>query len=1073
MGLFSKARGRRGPNVDLLAAAFGLPFTPGGRSGGKNGRIRIEYDSGDDDEDELDSQSEGSAPSDDEEEVRAERRPSQWKRDKDKDKKEKKSLSKRRHYHRHHRRSSSSLSNSKRSSTSFSTARRPSVHAMPKHVVASCVRPSATFPPLIPLHESRNHCTIPASASAFSASNLNQSFGAVPVRPQQQVYYQTPVAFVPSQPSTVQVPVQTAQYLTSDIAQPTAAPPRSESPIEKPKEQSHGSTISDLTEDSGPYAKELQRIQKRIDGKMTDLSKQPANQLLRRDLRSLQDKLNSTLNKAISGKVTMHARLPSTSTTPGSPLLRLKSPQLPSENALGENQITQRPIQRELQGQGEKSPERGDKFHACYYCGVSRSDEFHDTYPCPPVGVRKLSICVKCHNKMIKRGVAERYHFCFSCGSARSREFHREHPLLPGDPILRNYCGTCRMEVQGDTGLVEMSVLGTGSPDKGTQRSTLGPYLDDEVDSMIPQCASTRGPSRVREQFLKSPVPHRRAPSPRRYGTIDKKHRGRDQIYESPVPKRETPSRRQEARYNEARGRRYEPLSPNDARSNHRDVSPLSPDYPTRVTGSASRRAQRRSSGQMDAESMSRPKKPANYRAPYIEDLAPGYHSRGQTPTPFDEAHVRGRGRPSSRSAKERSPLERPGRDKEQLFEHARPREASIESDRSGDSIPTSSKSSGSKTVRFKNSVDIRTTLPTDTEASEAEADTPLDNKRYSRPPSSPLISRQKSGFDSSREKDQDTRDYLHHHRGRSSMKSPGSGFRTPESFRTTTPSKGYSQGAFSRDFDRSEDRGFYSNPRSPHETKFADESGFRSPFNYNADESKDTHDHYEEYLESTTSLPSFLPSGGGFGSFFNKSKNKASTTTGSRASPFGHHHSGNDFNETAGDYQEEFGAYKSSKGYGTPRPGPQPYTNVNTAFTDSDFYPSTADDAGSNPYYTPRKRRFAGFSFYSAPDGCSEKSAKQSNPPSSPGKPDEFYWNNGFNPVPIVEEAGSFCEISSDCANDLLEYHTLSDASSIETDDDEDGSDRDFSTSDEDTEENIATAGKLVLHPTSDSDSA
>ncbi|KAJ4220006.1 hypothetical protein NW759_007631 [Fusarium solani] len=1073
MGLFSKARGRRGPNVDLLAAAFGLPFTPGGRAGGKNGRIRIEYDSGDDEEDELDSQSESSAPSDDEEEVHAERRPSLRKRDKEKNKKEKKSLSKRRHYHRHHRRSSSSLSNSKRSSASFSTSRRPSVHAVPKHVVTSCVRPSATFPPLTPLHESRNHCTIPALASAFSASNLNQPFGAVPVRPQQQVYYQNPVAFVPSQSSTVQVPVQTAQYLTSDIAQPTTAPPRPKSPIEKPKERSHGSTISDWAGDSGPYAKELQRIQKRIDGKMTDLSKQPANHFLRQDLRSLQNKLNSTLNKAISGKATMHARLPSTSTTPGSPLIRLNSPQFPSENALGETRITQRSIQQELQSQEEQSPERGDKFHFCHYCGVSRSERFHKKYPYPPVGVRKLSVCAKCQDMMVKRGVAEDYHFCFCCGSARSREFHREHPILPGEPILRNYCGNCRMEVQGDIGLVEMSVLGTGSPDKRTQWTPLESDPDDEVDSMVPQCASTRGPSRVREQFLKSPVPHRRAPSPRRYGTTDKKHRDGDQIHESPAPKREASSQHQEARYREPRDRRSRPLSPNDARPNHRDVSPLSPDYSTRVTGSASRRAQRRSSGQIDAESIPRPEKPTKYRAPYIEDLAPGHHSRGQTPAPFEEAHARERGRPSHRLSKERSPLERPGRAKEQPFEHARPREASIESDRSGDSIPTSSKSSGSKTVRFKDSVDIRTTLPTDTEASEAEADTSLNNKRYSQPPSSPLISRQKSGLDNSREKYKDTRDYLHPHRGRSSMRSPGSGFRTPESFRTTTPSKGYSQGAFSRDFNRSEDRGFYSNPRSPHETKFADESRFRSPFNYTTDESKDTHNHYEEYLKSTTSLPSFLPSGGGFGSFFNKSKNKASTTHGSRASPFGRHHSGHDFNETAGDYQEEFSAYKSADGYGTPCPGPQSYTNVNTAFADGDFYTPAADDAGSNPYYTPRKRRFPGFSFYSAPDGCSEKSAKQSNPPSSPGKPDEFYWNNGFNPVPIVEEAGSFCEISSDCANDLLEYHTLSDASSIETDDDEDGSDRDFSTSDEDTDENIATDGRLVLHPASDSDSA
>ncbi|RSL93447.1 hypothetical protein CDV31_014717 [Fusarium ambrosium] len=1071
MGLFSKARGRRGPNVDLLAAAFGLPFTSGGRADGKNGRIRIEYDSGDDEEDELESQSESSAPSDDEEEVHAQRRSSQRKRD-EKNKKEKKSLSKRRHYHRHHRRSSSSLSNSKRSSTSFSTSRRPSVHAMPKHVVASCVRPSATFPPPTPLHVSRNPCTIPASASAFSASNLSQSFGAVPVRPQQPVYYQTPVAFIPSQPSTVQVPVQTAQYLTSDTAQPVAAPHRPKSPAEQPKERSHGRTISDLTEDSGPYAKELQRIQRRIDGKMTDISKQPANPFLRQELRSLQDKLNSTLNKAISGKATMHARLPSTSTIPDSPLIRLKSPQLPSEHVLGETRITQRSIQRGLQSQREQSPGRREKFHFCSHCGVSRSDEFHDMYPYPPApgGMLKISVCQICQDQKIKRGVAEDYHFCFNCGSARSREFHREHPILPGEPILRNYCVRCRMEVQGDIGLVEMSVLGTGSPEKRTQRTPPESYPDDEVDSMIPQCASTRGPSRVREQFLKSPVPGRRALSPRRYGTKDKKHRDRDQIYESPVPKREASSRRQEARYNETRGRRPEPLSPNDARLNHGDVSPFSPDYSTRVTGSAGRRAQRRSSGQRDAESIPRPEKPANYRAPYIEDLASGHHSRGQTPTPFEEEYVRERGRPSSGLAKEKSPLERSGRAKEQPSEHTRPREASIESDRSGDSIPTSSKSSGSKTVRFKKSVDIRTTLPTDTDASEAEADTPLDNKRYSRPPSSPLISRQKSGFDNSREKDKDEREYLHPHRDRSSMKSPGSTFRTPESFRTATPSKGYSQGAFSRDFDRFEDHGFYSNPRTPQKTKFTDESEFRSPFNYTADESKEAHNPYEEYLESTTSLPSFLPSGGGFSSFFNKSKNKAPTTPGSRASPFGRRHFGHDFNETAGEHQEGFGAHQSTEGYGTSFPGPQSYTNVNTAFTD-DFYTSAADEAGSNPYYTPRKPRYPGFPFYSAPDGRSEKSGKQSNAPSSPGKPDEFYWNNGFNPVPIVEEAGSFCEISSDCANDLLEYHALSDASSIETDDDEDGSDRDFSTSDEDTYENIATDGKIVLQ--SDGDSA
>lgn len=196
---------------------------------------------------------------------------------------------------------------------------------------------------------------------------------------------------------------------------------------------------------------------------MTDLSKQPANQLLRHDLRSLQDKLNSTLNKAISGKATMHVRLPSTSTIASSPLFTFKSPQSQAENAIGEARTTQRSIHRKLQDEREQSPERRKRFHFCSDCGITRSDEFHDKYPFPPGGIRKTSVCEICQDKKIKQGVAMDYHFCFNCGSARSRDFHKEHPILPGEPILRNYCGKCRMEVQGGIGLAEMSVLGSVS----------------------------------------------------------------------------------------------------------------------------------------------------------------------------------------------------------------------------------------------------------------------------------------------------------------------------------------------------------------------------------------------------------------------------------------------------------------------------------------------------------------------------------------------------------------------------------------------------------------------------------
>ncbi|KAF4993529.1 hypothetical protein FDECE_13378, partial [Fusarium decemcellulare] len=451
---------------------------------------------------------------------------------------------------------------------------------------------------------------------------------------------------------------------------------------------------------------------------------------------------------------------------------------------------------------------------------------------------------------------------------------------------------------------------------------------------------------------------------------------------------------------------------------------------------------------------------PRNYRAPYVEDPSSASHSRRGTPSPAfaverpgqqkkqkspEKGYVQNddsRLKPAIVDERTSSSGSRWTRDNSPKAS-SRPREKSIESDRSADSNPGSSKSSGSKTVRFKQSVDIRTTLPPDWDAELSEVDNPFDNQKPSRSNSSPLISRirQSSHGLRSQEDDNINRDYLHPHYVRSSMKSPGScrePIRTPDSFRGGTPSKGYSQGAFSKDFGQFDEWDSFGSSREPHGDQSRESSSFRGYYDRPAQETQDNYDHYDQYMESTTSLPSFLPSGGGFGSFFNKSKNKASTTPNSRASPFQSYTSGHNFNETARDPDE-------------------------TTFDNSHEY------AGSNPYYTPRKNRFPNFSFYGSAKG-SEKSMKRDNAPSSPGKSDEFFWNNGFDPIPTVEEASSICDFSHDEGpTDLLEYHVVSDSSSLETEDEEEAhSDRDYSTSDEETDENaFVSPGKLLLPPT------
>lgn len=369
------------------------------------------------------------------------------------------------------------------------------------------------------------------------------------------------------------------------------------------------------------------------------------------------------------------------------------------------------------------------------------------------------------------------------------------------------------------------------------------------------------------------------------------------------------------------RGRRPEPRTTRESvvASGTGIVSRESSYCPSRNTGSSERRAERKSSGHFSTERSPHKKEskmPRNYQAPYVEDSFSTPHVEVESPSPVNGRKEKDQKLGNkvcepwkklppdfvlkSALASERSSSDgsRKSRD-EASKESPRPREKSLESDRSD---PSSSKSSGSKTVRFKQSVDIRTALPFDgdAEVSASDSETPA----CLRSPGSPLISR-KYTFRSSSYDGGVSDKYLHPHYGQSSKREPDAHrkyLHTPDSFRAGTPAKGYSQGAFSKEFDHGEDWDAFRSPRYSHAEYYSDDNSFRGY--YEADEEYQTPtpkayycgDH-GQYMESTASLPSRLSSGSIFSSFFKKSKNKTSSAPPvNRASSYNPDH---DFHET------------------------------------------------------------------------------------------------------------------------------------------------------------------------------
>lgn len=494
MGLFSKSlrrrRHREGPEVDLLSAAFGLPFHRGMKPAFNKSpaRMKVVYASDTDSSDESESDEPYSSSSEDERGRQphrgrnlSKRPPTPHRTVPASPSSSKKSPARKKQHRRRHSGGSSRSSprKSTRSRTSRSTSRRSNVSSMTTQPPIPPVQSSATFPPRIPVHLSKPPCNIVQSKS-LPIPTLNHPFG-VPVCqpvPHQQVYYHSPINYGQLQPNHM-ARVQTPQFINPAmhphvVAQPppglATVPVTSTAPNSNviSSERCNTSTPEPESQATGapnPWAKDIQRLQKHIDAKMADLSSEPDSRVLRRDLRRLQDRLNSTLNKAIKHSK-MHVKKPS-----------LGSVSNFSQSTLGKNTpggIETTPVhgavvpmstiadnqQRRYHAQQAKSPQRIPRHHVCSGCGNVRSQQFHKRWPLDNTKKSpKISYCESCREDMYNRGIVQKYHVCFNCGGARSLAFHREYPVLPGEPIFVNYCGSCTEEFKVYESLPDTSVI--------------------------------------------------------------------------------------------------------------------------------------------------------------------------------------------------------------------------------------------------------------------------------------------------------------------------------------------------------------------------------------------------------------------------------------------------------------------------------------------------------------------------------------------------------------------------------------------------------------------------------------
>jgi hypothetical protein len=493
MNIFHKAIRRRryrpDYDVDLLSAAFGLPFLRGNGSGNNSARrVGLEYAS------DSDSDSDSNSECGDGNEVGPENAFSSSSED-DRGRQQhgydtpervstprplphssphpsKRSPQRKKHHRRHRTKSSprSSPRKSSRRQGSRSSSRRSTAEIMKsQQQPVSHVRPSATFPPQFPIPLSNQSCNI-VQSSSFPIPSLNQPLRVPDYQPfpQQPVYYQPQINYVPHQPSPL-VQVHPAQYIapvpqtvatrtpTSDQAPPVSMPPvASENTLYPAGDGDARQNKSGNQKDtgvSGPLTNEVQRLQKHIEAKMADLAEEPNSRILRRDLRRLQDRLNFALNKAITESKRPHSRQVSLSTVSG-------FSQSVHDHKTAQSKDFEQSRKREQCGQRAVSPQRIERHHVCTECGNMRSALYHKKFPVGSGPSTKINLCESCREMEHKRGIVRQYHFCFNCGSARSKTFHAQNPVFPGEPIFTNYCDACVLEFHYNGSLPDTSVIG-------------------------------------------------------------------------------------------------------------------------------------------------------------------------------------------------------------------------------------------------------------------------------------------------------------------------------------------------------------------------------------------------------------------------------------------------------------------------------------------------------------------------------------------------------------------------------------------------------------------------------------
>ncbi|KAH7162962.1 hypothetical protein B0J13DRAFT_634158 [Dactylonectria estremocensis] len=960
------------------------------------------------------------------------------------------------------KRSFTASSTSRRSSERRSTPVRYTASVTQERPVASFVQQSAPFPSHMPVNLSSNPICIIQPSPSVSDSTLRQPFATFPVQTHQQMYSQPPIAFIPA-PQLVQIP----QYAPTSFAQPIGAYPqtvpqrvpqqvvpqkatRRATQQGVPRQAVQHTTLESQDKQlnrtstgwaggSGPFSHQLERIQMDIDQKMALLAQQPRDPALRADLRKLQDQLNVTLNAAIAMNRTSMVRtqpqtMAATAAQPGGHIGKSDEvvDDLPIVDALpshSEGHISIATANAGRYPKGKRSKRRKKSFdylrnsHICSGCGCARSSQFQDKHPYMSEISRVTNYCKICRARKIGRGVVGSTHFCFGCGQGRSKSFQREHPILPGDPMLPNYCIICMDDLRAEESLAETSVLDLNLETDTNQGSVNG-STENDSDSLRGHIHGGKDKHKGTEIFPANEVSH--------YDLAQEEVRARGYRLGSQTRRRTNPS------------------NFDTHKSTQKcDDSPSLRHCAGQDFDSTELKSQRRPPGRIDKDhgGIHSKEAPRKYKAPFVEESKSAPQSPQGTTDPElasankpwkgGEVGATDRRRDSSLPVGVGEEFESSG-NSNRARKGDPPKQTThwdktADSDLSAGSRKSSLKSSGSKTVRFRQSVDIQTPC----EPGFKHDKSPIGNPHLEtggngvsenpRPGSSPLFHNRSKPRSATT---QDAKYSGHRHFGLDDVRSAtdrpaanGNNFQMPSSIPWSATSPGFSQGAFSRGFNSPEE-----SPRGM--------GGLRShgsPSERMGDfPRKSPHGRYaDEFPETPKSQSSFRTSG--FGSFFNK-------------------HGNND----GGKGTDPSGSMPSS---------PPPYGTW-TAFTDPEHGYFAEDesmlqgenDYSKNPYYTRRQWGFASSSEWSRgkesegaiPSWQTRRTAKR--------------WSRPCDAVsePIIEEASSVGVSSPEVRLITIEYTVTDSSSEGETSDATEI--EEFTSDDEVDEADIITEGAMRL---------